>query len=854
MIKKGMLWIGMVFVLAMAGLASSRPLAADESYKEIPVTGWETRHGNWSETGQGFEAKNKTLGDSFFLSEQYVDGQQSFVFTCDVTFTGNIVGLVFGALDRTKPAYSWYCVNVDRAANTARGFYIRNDLVWNVSSSLQANEQDENQTCQLKVVYIAQGTMAFYVNDRLIGNYTTENFFGGHLGVMTSNANAVFSNIRYITFTPQKLEALKVRNTDWGKTLDPAAREQLAYVDYNITNLQIEPTFAEALTVSVAGKKATSGVSLDVPLVIGFNQLAIELEYMVGDMPIKIQQYLLVHRAQKESLLYHEVYRPQLHYSSQAELINDPNGLVYNATTGEYHLFYQSAPRTSVWSVNTTWYHAISKDLCHWEQVEPALFPDDLGICFSGSGGVDVNNTSGFFDESSDPNGRLVLFYTSVYGDTYYGMEKLSLAYSEDNGKTWKKYEGNPIISNGSDYKQEYIGGFRDPKLIWYEDDSYEQGGIWLLVVAGGRGRIFSSLDLVNWNLESEIIGVDKKSLYGECPDLFQISVEEDPTQTKWVFVAGHVEYGPNIYQTYAVVGSLGKNKKGKFVFTGEQEQQILFGGNAMYASQSFYNDKWGRRVQISWVREDTFVHSKDGDDSYRKDWRGLHSWPLELKLHQTADGYRLTCYPVEEMTSLRKKVLFETQNQTVQDTQTNLLAGVEGKYYEILAEIQLDTATEFGFRLRKGGPNETVVSYRTDTGLLCADGINGGEYKGTKADVTIQPGENNTLSLRIVVDSNVIDVYGNDGQESVFALTYPLLEHTEMEFYTIGGSVTVSSMTIYELESIWTNASESQQSAMLWWILGGAACLLVILGVGIVLFLRRKKRMSGLGPTAHNT
>jgi len=195
--------------------------------------------------------------------------------------------------------------------------------------------------------------------------------------------------------------------------------------------------------------------------------------------------------------------------------MNDPNGLVYYE--GEYHLFYQYNPESNVWGP-MHWGHAVSSDLIHWEELPIALYPDEHGTIFSGSAVVDTHDTSKFFDGRSG--------IVAIFTHNEYCNQKQSIAYSRDNGRTWIKYDHNPIIHNPG------IRDFRDPKVFWHEET-----GKWVMLVAcGDRVSFFSSLDLKKWNYISEF-GVDEGSHGGvwECPDIFKLSVDEDKENQKWV-------------------------------------------------------------------------------------------------------------------------------------------------------------------------------------------------------------------------------------------------------------------------------------------------------------------------------
>jgi fructan beta-fructosidase len=165
--------------------------------------------------------------------------------------------------------------------------------------------------------------------------------------------------------------------------------------------------------------------------------------------------------AQKNNQVFKEPYRPQIHFSPKAHWMNDPNGMVFS--NGLYHLFFQYYPDATVWGP-MHWGHATSKDLMHWNEQRIALYPDSLGYIFSGSVVADKNNTSGFGKKGIVP---LVAIFThhNMAGEAAKrnDFQNQSIAYSNDDGRTWRKYEGNPVLKNRG------IADFRDPKVMWYE-------------------------------------------------------------------------------------------------------------------------------------------------------------------------------------------------------------------------------------------------------------------------------------------------------------------------------------------------------------------------------------------------
>ncbi|MCT9139439.1 GH32 C-terminal domain-containing protein [Streptomyces violarus] len=217
---------------------------------------------------------------------------------------------------------------------------------------------------------------------------------------------------------------------------------------------------------------------------------------------------------------YTETYRPQFHFTPQKNWMNDPNGLVYYK--GEYHLFYQYNPSGNSWG-DMSWGHAVSKDLVHWKHLPLALSHDDEEMVFSGSAVVDWNNTTGFGTKKNPP---MVAIYTSAYKEG--GKQAQSLAYSTDHGRTWTKYQGNPVIDIGSN-------NFRDPKVQWHAPTKS-----WLMTVslsAEHKVRFYSSKNLKDWKLQSEFGPAGATGGVWECPDLFPLAVDGDKNNIKWILV-----------------------------------------------------------------------------------------------------------------------------------------------------------------------------------------------------------------------------------------------------------------------------------------------------------------------------
>ncbi|WP_258069548.1 MULTISPECIES: GH32 C-terminal domain-containing protein [unclassified Rathayibacter] len=218
-----------------------------------------------------------------------------------------------------------------------------------------------------------------------------------------------------------------------------------------------------------------------------------------------------------------ETYRPAIHYSPTKNWMNDPNGLVYYE--GVYHLYYQYNPQGTRWG-NMSWGHATSTDLTHWTEQPLAIPGDAESDIFSGSIVVDKDNTSGFGTAENPP---LVAMYTAAYKT---GEQAQALAYSTDAGQTWTKYEGNPVIDRDQN-------DFRDPHVFWY-DGGTPESSYWVVVTVEADDHkvlLHKSTDLRNWTELSEFGPANATGGVWECPDLFPLAVDGDPSNIKWVMV-----------------------------------------------------------------------------------------------------------------------------------------------------------------------------------------------------------------------------------------------------------------------------------------------------------------------------
>jgi len=297
-----------------------------------------------------------------------------------------------------------------------------------------------------------------------------------------------------------------------------------------------------------------------------------------------------------EDSLYKESKRPQFHFSTRRGWNNDPNGLVY--LDGEYHLFYQHNPYEINWE-NMHWGHAVSTDLLHWKELDDALYPDHLGTMFSGSAVIDKNNTTGWGKNT------LVACYTAA------GAEQVQcVAYSSDNGRTFTKYEGNPVV-----------GPTRDPKVIWHEPNQE-----WVMALYYNAGiSFYTSKNLKTWQYESQIKG------FYECPEIFELPVDGDPDRSMWVVYGGSGTYMLGDFDGKTYTPEYGKYRN-------------TYG--AHYAAQTYNNHPEGRRIQIGWGRI----------ESSGMPFNQMMCFPTELTLRTTNEGIRMFSEPIEAIENLHKK------------------------------------------------------------------------------------------------------------------------------------------------------------------------------------------------------
>ncbi len=484
---------------------------------------------------------------------------------------------------------------------------------------------------------------------------------------------------------------------------------------------------------------------------------------------------------------YSEQLRPQIHFSPPKNWMNDPNGLVYYQ--GEYHLFYQHNPTESRWG-NIHWGHAVSKDLLHWEHLDIALKPDQYGLMFSGSAVVDKNDTSGFFDGEEG----LVVIYTTALpqkNKDFY-LQQQCIAYSNDKGRTWHKYEGNPVIEN------ETWQDFRDPKVFWHhKTDS------WVMVVTQGKKvKFYRSDDLKNWKFASDF---SCNAFYfegvWECPDLIELPVEGEDEQ-KWLLQVGvqdnsraggsGVQYFVGEFDGYQFK-NLNPNQKTFWVDYGQD----------FYAVQSWSNlsETENREVWTAWMNNLSYHEAIPTND-----WKGVLSIPRELKLKKYNNDYYLKQKPIKELNKLKTNIESILEHDLTNDFNCKL----DFDPFEVNFQAEINSKDKLNVNLIRGNnlkinllydrKNKEIVLKRS----FSIDKKIGKFFNDTHTAVIEDDKEN--IDIQLIMDRSTLEVFINEGEIVFSDLVFPEDDgSTIFSIITDSKEGKVYDLNINKLESVWS-------------------------------------------------
>jgi fructan beta-fructosidase len=474
-----------------------------------------------------------------------------------------------------------------------------------------------------------------------------------------------------------------------------------------------------------------------------------------------------------------EEFRPQFHFTPERHWMNDPNGLVY--FDGEYHLFFQHNPFGNKWG-HMSWGHAVSRDLVGWEQLPVAIPEQDGVMIFSGSAVVDWNNTSGFGSQGRPP---LVALYTGHYPDR--GLQNQQLAYSTDRGRTWTKYERNPVLDIGA-------RDFRDPKVFWHPPT-----GRWVMVVAmptERKLRFYTSPDLKQWEQAGEFGPAGAVEGIWECPDLFPLLLDDG--STRWVLI---VSLG-----SHAVAGGSGMQYftgtfDGRSFAADDQDTPAWVDfGRDFYAAVSWSDIPAadGRRLWIGWMSNWDYAQ-----DVPTSPWRSAMSIPRSLSLARVDGRLRLIQTPATELLSLRGRhqqvmatasagrALFPPGESVAASPLQSLTDGP----FELEAIFEPSEDAVVAIAVRKGPAVETLITADIADGQLTIDRSRSGrvgfsdDFPGTaRAPIRLVDGR---LAVRLFVDRSSIETFINSGETVLTTIVFPPDEANGLEMTVTRGSAT---------------------------------------------------------------
>lgn len=472
-----------------------------------------------------------------------------------------------------------------------------------------------------------------------------------------------------------------------------------------------------------------------------------------------------------------ESFRPVYHHTPAYGWMNDPNGMFYK--DGVYHLYFQYNPYGSVWG-NMHWGHSTSTDLMHWKFEGCAIVPDAWGAIFSGSCVVDHENTAGFGKEA------VVAFYTSAKSTPWGDIQMQSMAYSLDNGKTFTKYEGNPILTSSEK-------DFRDPKVFWYAPGKH-----WVMILAVGQHmEIYSSVNLKEWKKESEF-GAMQGAHGGvwECPDLVEIPVE-GTREKKWVLICNLNPGGP--FGGSAAQYFVGSFDGKKFVNESPTQTKWMDWGKDNYATVTWNNAPDGRCIALGWMSNWQYANNVP-----TRQYRSANTLARDLTLYREGQELYLKSTPSSEVKKARgKKVSIPSFKVSEKHEMVNLFEEKQGAY-EVEIVIQNTGASKIAFCLLNDKGEKVSMYYDLNRKQFVMDRSESGKVDFSKdfSAVTVAPvNVDKELTLRLFVDRSSIEAFGEDGKFLMTNLVFPSQPYVKMCFEADKNEYAVKSLNVYKLQ-----------------------------------------------------
>jgi len=478
---------------------------------------------------------------------------------------------------------------------------------------------------------------------------------------------------------------------------------------------------------------------------------------------------------------YKEKNRPQIHFSPKAHWVNDPNGMVYYK--GVYHLFFQYYPEATVWGP-MHWGHATSTDLVHWEEKPIALYPDSLGYIFSGSAVVDIHNTTGLGKNGVVP---LIALFTShdPLGEKSgkVDFQNQSLAYSLDEGNTWIKYSGNPVLKNPG------IRDFRDPKVYWYDREKK-----WIMTLATmDRITFYSAPDLIHWKKESEFgqyLGHHEG--VWECPDLFPIRYHGKDI---WVLLVNYNPGGPN--KGSATQYFLG-DFNGKEFKPFRPESKWFDYGPDEYAGITWSNTP-GRHIFLGWMSNWLYANQVSTDK-----WRNAMTLPRELGLEEHKGDYFLSSRPVKELDPL------ETSSQELASKVVSggyILPLPIGSGIPCRLDMELGEATDFSFEVSNGIGETIRIGFDKTRKEFFFDRRNSGQVDFQKDFPSISTMKrilpSGAMDFTLILDQSSMELFSDHGLNAMTGIFFPNQPYNQVKL-VLKNTKAIKKLRYASLKGIW--------------------------------------------------
>lgn len=533
-----------------------------------------------------------------------------------------------------------------------------------------------------------------------------------------------------------------------------------------------EGQLAQSMNIRLARERVDSYVPLDLSAYV--NQ---KVSIDIAGMPSSSLCWKELKMSDSFDMTNKEKFRPVYHHTPAYGWMNDPNGMFYK--DGVYHLYFQWNPYGSVWA-NMHWGHSTSTDLMHWNFEGSAIVPDAWGAIFSGSCVVDHNNTAGFGKDA------VIAFYTSAKASPWGDVQSQSMAYSLDNGKTFVKYEGNPILTSSEK-------DFRDPKVFWYAPGKH-----WVMMLAVGQHmEIYSSVNLKEWKKESEF-GAMQGAHGGvwECPDLVEIPVE-GTREKKWVLICNLNPGGP--FGGSAAQYFVGSFDGKKFVNESPTQTKWMDWGKDNYATVTWNNAPDGRCIALGWMSNWQYANNVP-----TRQYRSANTLARDLTLYREGQELYLKSTPSVEVKKARgKKVSIPSFRVSEKHEIVNLFEDNQGAY-EVEILIQNAGASKIAFCLLNDKGEKVSMYYDLNRKQFVMDRSESGTVDFSKdfPAVTVAPANvDKELTLRLFVDRSSIEAFGEDGQFVMTNLVFPSQPYVKMCFEADKNGYAVKTLNVYKLQ-----------------------------------------------------